>query len=62
MSDNPDWEDLEFVSCWKCDGEGFIITCIDDLCQSGCIHGDGEQACRVCNGSGEVYAASGDAP
>ena len=42
------------MNCEKCHGEGFIITCCDDLCQDGCIHGDGEITCNVCHGYGEV--------
>jgi hypothetical protein len=38
--------------CWKCDGQGFIIVCCDDLChgQGFCMHGDGEVICPVCEG------------
>lgn len=32
-----------------CNGDGIIVTCIDDMCRGSgeCIHGDGEKAC-VC--------------
>ena len=40
--------------CHHCGGEGFILTCIDDLChgQGYCMHGDGEEICPHCNGEG----------
>lgn len=40
--------------CYRCNGEGFIITCMDDLCagEDRCIHGDGEQMCSACGGTG----------
>ena len=40
--------------CPDCD-DGIIIICWDDLCQSGCIHGDGETFCKTCEGEGQVY-------
>lgn len=36
--------------CDLCYGQGFILTCPDDLCQNpdeGCIHGDGEDPCPM---------------
>jgi len=38
--------------CYECGGEGFIITCVDDLCHGAgyCMHGDGEDVCPVCHG------------
>lgn len=44
------------VSCWKCGGEGFIVFCIDDLCQGTgeCMHGDGEDVCPICEGEGNL--------
>lgn len=43
-------------TCPDCDGEGFIVTCCDDLCVGGghCIHGDGEDMCETCRGHGTV--------
>lgn len=40
--------------CHKCGGEGWIITCWDDMCQGTghCIHGDGEEICHECFGEG----------
>lgn len=31
----------------RCDGQGVIVTCIDDMCQGAgeCMHGDGEEFC-----------------
>lgn len=49
-ADDGDEKDLE---CQVCGGSGIIITCCDDLCQDGCIHGDGEEMCPACKGSGE---------
>ena len=45
------------MTCLTCYGEGFVITCCDDLCagEDRCIHGDGEEACPDCNGSGEYF-------
>lgn len=44
------------MTCDHCEGEGQILTCIDDLCQGTgeCIHGDGYATCPVCKGDGEV--------
>jgi hypothetical protein len=38
--------------CHRCNGEGRILVCIDDLCQGQgeCIHGDGYAVCPVCKG------------
>lgn len=40
--------------CEHCGGEGFLLVCIDDLCQGQghCIHGDGEITCPHCGGQG----------
>ena len=44
------------ATCPECGGEGIIITCCDDMCVGSghCIHGDGEEVCPECDGSGEV--------
>ena len=44
------------MTCPDCDGAGWIVTCIDDMCRGSgeCIHGDGEDMCRMCYGSGEI--------
>lgn len=41
--------------CWRCDGNGEIVVCCDDLCRGvgRCIHGDGMDVCPACNGSGD---------
>lgn len=46
----------EYESCDACHGEGFVISCIDDMChgQGWCMHGDGEVDCPECGGSGEL--------
>lgn len=40
--------------CDKCNGEGWILTCCDDIChgQGYCIHGDGMEMCD-CNSTCE---------
>lgn len=45
--------DDEPHECPNCGGRGFVNTCWDGLCQDGCIHGDGEEMCPACQGSGE---------
>lgn len=39
--------------CQTCGGEGFILTCCDDLCHGHgyCMHGDGERMCPACEGA-----------
>lgn len=48
---NDDWIDDE-GDCQECGGEGWFVTCIDDMCRGlgYCIHGDGMRMCR-CNTS-----------
>jgi RecJ-like exonuclease len=43
-------------TCDKCHGTGFVVECVDDLCngQDYCIHGDGNVVCPECRGDGEV--------
>jgi hypothetical protein len=38
--------------CNTCNGDGFIVTCIDDMCRGAgeCFHGDGESVCPECGG------------
>lgn len=45
------------MTCPSCDGAGFILVCIDDICHGlgECIHGDGEEICQECGGEGEVW-------
>lgn len=42
--------DLDGGYCDECGGEGWIVTCVDDICHGlgYCIHGDGMQICG-CN-------------
>lgn len=44
-------------SCTDCGGEGWVVTCCDDLCHSAgyCIHGDGMMLCH-CNQHAEKCA------
>ncbi|MCC7510233.1 MAG: hypothetical protein IT464_12810 [Planctomycetes bacterium] len=56
-ADEEYWE-LDFgerVACWECSGQGWVITCCDDMCHGldYCIHGDGETTCPNCNGTGD---------
>lgn len=48
--------DDEPHECPHCGGSGVVMTCCDDLChgQGYCIHGDGEDMCLACQGSGEA--------
>lgn len=43
--------------CNRCDGEGIILVCWDDICHGlgYCIHGDGEVICPECEGEGIIY-------
>jgi hypothetical protein len=43
-------------TCYECNGEGFVVICIDDICRGSgnCMHGDGEDLCPVCGGEGEI--------
>jgi hypothetical protein len=46
--------------CNRCDGEGLILVCIDDMCRGAgeCFHGDGYATCPACKGSGEIQPSS----
>ena len=66
-----DWEACEDGPpvCPRCNGEGEIMVCIDDICHGlgECIHGYGYATCPTCNGSGEyeppnAKVSSGDEP
>ncbi|MGB8644064.1 MAG: hypothetical protein WCF84_02415 [Anaerolineae bacterium] len=47
--------DSEPTTCPECGGDGELHTCWDDLCQDGCIHGDGDVMCPRCEGEGMIY-------
>jgi hypothetical protein len=54
MSDEYyDYEEGEPV-CLRCEGDGELMICIDDMCHGSgeCIHGDGYQTCPDCKGTG----------
>ena len=55
MNDPDEWEAFGPPVCQRCDGEGEIMVCIDDICRGigECIHGDGYATCPNCKGSGE---------
>lgn len=42
-------------SCYLCGGDGFEVTCCDDIChgQGFCMHGDGNENCPACNKDGD---------
>jgi len=42
--------------CIRCDGEGVILTCVDDMCHGlgYCIHGYGESMWPDCKGKGWI--------
>ena len=46
--------DPEDRPCGRCDGEGELLVCIDDLCRGAgeCMHGDGMIVCPSCGGLG----------
>lgn len=48
---------MKSVECFRCNGEGWIVDCLDDLCHATgeCIHGDGNVICPACEGEGELY-------
>lgn len=39
--------------CYRCDNNGTILICPDDMCHGlgYCIHGDGEVICPECKGN-----------
>ncbi len=41
-------------ACQRCNGEGLIVICPDDLCRADdwCMHGDGMATCPDCGGEG----------
>ena len=45
-----DFDEDEDDYCIDCGGEGWVVTCIDDICHGlgYCIHGDGMRICH-CN-------------
>lgn len=53
--EDPDFEP-EFSECSRCDGEGVILICIDDMCRGAgeCFHGDGYAPCPECCTSPET--------
>ncbi len=63
--DEDELDDDEFYDdgdgyCNDCGGEGWIVTCIDDLCHGAgyCIHGDGMALCHCNDLMGDKYAPS----
>ena len=54
--DGYDDEYSETHTCQRCDGEGEIVVCMDDMCRGAgtCFHGDGMEICPVCHGEGEI--------
>ena len=58
---DADWDDGPPM-CQRCDGQGEIMVCIDDICHGlgECIHGDGYATCPNCKGSGEYEPPNGE--
>ncbi|MFN2233884.1 MAG: hypothetical protein ACK2U1_06610 [Anaerolineales bacterium] len=55
--DYENFEDQEEPEmCPEYLGSGFVLICIDDICNGlgYCIHGDGEMICPNCHGEGEI--------
>jgi hypothetical protein len=50
FNDEPDDFYSDEGCCDRCNGEGWILTCCDDMCHGVgyCIHGDGMEMCS-CN-------------
>lgn len=55
--DYDPYDDDDGGYCDRCDGDGWILTCCDDMCHGlgYCIHGDGMEMC-ACNQSAEPPA------
>lgn len=47
-------DDEDDGCCERCNGEGQILICIDDMCRGAgeCMHGDGYAQCPNCKGQG----------
>ena len=56
IPDNVIDEFDDFELCPDCVGEGFVLTCCDDICHGlgYCIHSDGEAICTTCWGEGYI--------
>lgn len=60
--DWDDWYDDDDGTCDRCDGEGEIMVCIDDLCRGAgeCAFGGRGKGCFTtcakCQGAGEMPA------
>lgn len=64
-TDTDDYFDGEAWTCTRCDGDGEIMFCPDDICRGSgdCRHGDGMMTCPACHGTGEIAArATPNAP
>lgn len=50
--DEDDFYD-DTPTCQRCNGNGTILVCPDDMCRGmgECIHGDGEVICPNCDGA-----------
>lgn len=56
---NESWDD---EPCYRCDGQGWILTCVDDICHGlgYCIHGDGIADCPDCDNEWSLEAFPSD--
>lgn len=50
--DEDEYDDDYLDGCNTCGGRGWLIVCVDDMCQGAgeCMHGDGEIPCPDCDG------------
>jgi hypothetical protein len=56
QDEHCDCDGSGWLACPDCFGQGWTVTCIDDMCRGAgeCMHGDGETTCRYCGGEGSV--------
>jgi hypothetical protein len=49
---DAEYDDGDGEYCYRCNNEGTIFVCPDDMCRGcgECIHGDGEIICPDCKG------------
>lgn len=53
-------DDYDDGTCPECEGEGHLLTCVDDICRGlgYCMHDTGGYStCHFCDGSGSTAAS-----